>query len=343
MKKTIAYLLLSIVLLIYVINIIGTQSIAVTLNLLDVSTIALVLSIMVLYGLIDCFKWSVLLARIKKIDFFRLVPVYFAGELFNALTPGAKSGGEVLKAHYTSRIFSIPQSKVYATILLDRSIIMFVFFILLLFSSVYTVLFLDVPSIVFEIFRFVVGLAAFLSFVIIIINRKIGKRRHETLFKLLNFVYHFKPLEMIRKRFETYKMFEEFVMEIFLEFSESLKLLAAHRKGVAANVIFSSLIFSLVFIKAKVIFLGLGYDIGIIPIIIVVTLSSAVSYIVFTPGGVGITEIVLISLYVAVGVDPHVAATVALIDRGAYYITSFGIGYIASVYMKVRGCMPYER
>ncbi len=343
MKKTIAYLLLSIALLLYVINIIGVQSIAVTLSLLDMRTIVLVLSIMILYGIVDCFKWSVLLARIKKIDFFRLVPVYFAGELFNALTPGAKSGGEVLKAHYTSKIFKIPQSKVYATILLDRSILMFVFFILLLFSSAYTLLFLDVPSVVFEIFRLAVGLAAFLSLIIIVINRKIGKMRHETLFRILDFIYHFKPLEAIRKRFETYKLFEEFVMEIFQEFLESLKLLAAHRKGVVANFIFSSLIFSLVFLKAKVIFFGLGYDIGLIPIIIVVTLSSAVSYMVFTPGGAGITEIVLISLYVAVGVDPHVAATVTLIDRGAYYITSFGLGYLASVYMKVRGCIPYER
>ncbi|MCK5234872.1 MAG: flippase-like domain-containing protein, partial [Candidatus Aenigmarchaeota archaeon] len=68
-----------------------------------------------------------------------------------------------------------------------------------------------------------------------------------------------------------------------------------------------------------------------------------VSYIVFTPGGAGITEIVLISLYVAVGVDSHVAATVALIDRGAYYVTSFGLGYLATVYMKVKGCRSYER
>ncbi len=336
MKKTIAYLLPSVAFLLYIMNIIGIADIVDALFTVNPYLIVCVFVITVSYSLIDCFKWHLLIDKIKRISLLWLVPIYFAGELFNALTPGAKSGGEVIKAHYVSKVSGLPQSRVYASILIDKSIHMFVFFILIVFSVVYTTLFLEMPSFFTSIFRVVVSFAAILSVAAIVVSMKIGRYKHRTIFRLLNFVYHFRFFEALRVKFKTYKAFEDFVVEAFTEFLESLNLLIGHTKGVGANILLSLFMFSLTFLKVWIIFFALGYSQAIIPIIIVVCLGSVVSYVVFTPGGAGVTEIALISLYVAVGVDPHVAAVVTLIDRSMYYVVSFGVGYLANIYMRFK-------
>lgn len=336
MKKKIAYFLGSIVFLLYIVEVIGIRDILGTVMSLDYRIIIIAFMIAFLWSVLGCFKWSILLVQIKKVYVSRLLPVYFSGELFNALTPGAKTGGEVVKAHYTSKLFNIPQSKVYATILLDKSILMAVFFVMLIMTSIYTVLFLEIPSVITGIFRVSVGLVFLLSVVIILVNQKYWKRKHELLFSFLNFIYHLRFLEFIKKRFETYKIFEDFIMGTFSEFFESFNLLLEHKKGVFTNAVLSAGMFFLSFARAWVLFLGLGYEIDLVLIIVVVTLGSAISYMMLTPGGAGVTEIALISLYVAVGVDPDVAAIVALVDRGMYYFTSFGLGYVATVYLKLK-------
>ncbi|MEA3229318.1 MAG: flippase-like domain-containing protein [archaeon] len=336
MKKKIFVFSLVIFLFFYFIYVIGIEDIVVTMQLLNFRVLVSVFLITVITGLLDCFKWNLLLRKIKKIKFLKLVPVFFSGEFFNAMTPGAKSGGEIVKAHYTSKLSGISQSRIYATIILDRSILMFVFFILLIFSVTYTMLFLKMPFAVTEIFRVIVGFFVVLSMVVIIIKKKIGKKKHESFYRLLNYIYHFRFLEFIRTRFETYKAFENFVLEIFNEFLESLKFLLEHKKGVAVNVLFSIIILFFGFFKVWLIFAGLGFSLGIIPLVIVLTLGGAVSYIMLTPGGAGVTEMVLISLYVAVGVDIHVAATVAIIDRAMCYLVNVLGGYVATIYLKMK-------
>ena len=336
MKKTILSFLLSVALLVYIMEVIGFGDIAEKLHSLDASVIASVFILTVAISFTDCFKWSLFLFKIRKINILKIVPIYFAGELFNALTPGAKSGGEVIKAHYVSKISGISHSRVYATILLDRSILLFVSFVCVLFSVIYTLLFLEIPLLVTDLFRVGIGVVVLLSLLIIIVREHIGRTKHETFFRLLSYVYNFWLFEFLRKRFVTYKAFENFVVKCFDEFMESLHVLVEHKKGVVLNLFFSLFIFFLVYFRIWVIFAGLGYEISIVSIIIVVTLGSFVSYFVLTPGGAGVSEIALISFYVAVGVDPHIGAIVALVDRGMYYIVSFGLGYAANVYMRFK-------
>ncbi|MBW6462298.1 MAG: flippase-like domain-containing protein [DPANN group archaeon] len=336
MKKKIAYFLGSIIFLVYIVNVIGLKNIYDTFASLDSLIIIIAFLIALSWSFVDCFKWSIFLSRINKVRFSKLLPIYFSGDMFNALTPGAKSGGEIVKAHYTSKLFDIPQSKVYATILLDKSILMAVFAVMLMMTSLYTVLFLKIPSVITGIFRVSLGLVVLLSVVIILVNQKYWIRKNEILFSILNFIYHLRVFEFIKRRFETYKIFEDFIMGIFSEFFESFNMLLEHKKGVLTNIILSVLMFFLSFARVWVLFIGLSYDIDLILIIVVVTLGSAISYMMLTPGGAGVTEIALISLYVAVGVDPDVAAIVALVDRGMYYVISFGIGYVATVYLKIK-------
>ncbi len=339
MKKTIISLALLTAVFVYMLSIIGLDEISMTLSTLDVSVMLVLLAASIIATFVDCFKWRMLLNHlpgIKRPALLRLWPVFMAGEFINTLTPGAKTGGELLKAHYTSNVIKTPQSKIYATILLDKSIGMFVIFLLAVVSMVYSIFFLVSVSVFTDIFRGLLIVIAIISISVLAINYHVGEKRHETLYKILYRIYHFRPLEFLRVRFQTFHVFERFIVESYNEFKTSLKSLMGHREGVASNILLSALTFSINFFKVWFIFFVLGYNISIIYIIIVWTMGAFVSYIMLTPGGSGVTEVALVTLYLAVGVDPHIAATVAIIDRSFFYLVSLGFGYLATLYMKFR-------
>ena len=54
------------------------------------------------------------------------------------------------------------------------------------------------------------------------------------------------------------------------------------------------------------------------------------------PGGAGVTELLMISMYISFGISSTIAASVALLDRFIFYIFSLGFGYVSLTYLNFR-------
>ena len=88
------------------------------------------------------FMWSLILSHSsgkligKDISVFKILPIYFAGSFFNALTPGAKMGGEPVRAYYLSKKYGGNKSTHLAGILFQKFLNYGAHLILIIFSLI---------------------------------------------------------------------------------------------------------------------------------------------------------------------------------------------------------------
>ena len=83
-------------------------------------------------------------------------------------------------------------------------------------------------------------------------------------------------------------------------------------------------------------FKAFGYNISFIALIVVITLSILLGSLFPLPGGIGIIETIMISLYLSFGINSGIAATVAVIDRFIFYFFSLLIGGISLAYLNIK-------
>lgn len=84
------------------------------------------------------------------------------------------------------------------------------------------------------------------------------------------------------------------------------------------------------------VFLALGDRPGFLVVLATVTLGTAAGALIGTPGGLGATEAAMIGTFVAFGIDRVDATAAALLYRGLHYITVFGVGTPALIWLEMR-------
>lgn len=109
------------------------------------------------------------------------------------------------------------------------------------------------------------------------------------------------------------------------------------KKLMRNNMLIVALMLAAYFLKVYVIFLSLNVRVGILTVIAVTIISRFVGYLLILPGGIGVTEATMISLYAVFGIAPGVAAAVTLIDRATYYLfNTYGSGLVAWGWLSFR-------
>lgn len=84
------------------------------------------------------------------------------------------------------------------------------------------------------------------------------------------------------------------------------------------------------------VFRALGDRPGFLVVLATVTLGTAAGTLLGTPGGLGATEAAMIATFVAFGIDRVDATAAALLYRGLHYITVFGVGTPALIWLEAR-------
>ena len=107
------------------------------------------------------------------------------------------------------------------------------------------------------------------------------------------------------------------------------------RRSFLAGIFLSVIMWFFIFISDYLIFLSLDYKISFFAIIIVVTLSYAISDFSMIPGGVAVTEALMISLYVSFGIPASIALVISILSRGFYYFINLLIGGVSLIYLQV--------
>ncbi len=341
--KNIILFIVSIVLLGSVVYYIGINEVISAVKQASPELLAVAVIINFAEFLVWNLKFKLLVDKTKKISYKSLFPVLMAGVFINNTTPGARTGGGPVKAYFLSKILKKDKSECFAPVILDKTTNTIAFFSFIIISILFVFLFLDISGymkIIFETFILVIAVIVVSG----IVARKrlkkkageMNKNKNNIIEKFLPKIYYFSLFKIIRKKFHTYALFEDFVILGLERFIDSISKLARDRKLLHHDFLLAVLIWLLIYLKTYVLFLSVGYDPGFMTVVIVVTLSIFLSSFMIVPGGIGAAEMSMIALYSASGVVAGVATMVSIVDRFIFYFFALGLGYVCLMYVNVR-------
>ena len=111
-------------------------------------------------------------------------------------------------------------------------------------------------------------------------------------------------------------------------FHEGILTLVRHPRDLALPVVFSLLAWISDILISFFIFISLGFDVSFVVIVIVYTVSMAVQYFPLgIPAEVGLTEIVMTSLYTLLGIPLAISAAATVLTRVLTVWFRFFVGY----------------
>ncbi|GBE18431.1 hypothetical protein BMS3Abin16_01031 [archaeon BMS3Abin16] len=279
-------------------------------------------------------KWRRTISPLATISLSKVFPVLMTGVFLNQITPGRDTGGEPVRAYYLGRYTGLKKRQALATIVVDKSGNYIAIGSFIGFAILFITLYMDVASSIKVLFE-----AVLILFLLAVVSAVYVKKNLEMPFlsaKILRRIYFFGPLKTIRGKFQSYAVFEDYVMERVTEFITTLRELLSEKKNVRDNMLLSFLIWLMVFVKTWLIFLAFGDEVSFFMVIAVESISILLGIISFLPGGVGATEITMITLFRSAGINTEVATAVTIVSRGMYYAFSMGLGYLSFLYLKLR-------
>ena len=283
--------------------------------------------------IIWAYKWRKTISPLAEISLPNVFAILMAGVFLNQITPGRDTGGEPVRAYYVSKYTGMKKSQALATIMLDKSgnYIAVGFFIG--FSVLFITLFMNIPSSV----KILVEGALLISILgaVSAVYVKKNVQLPGLPARILRKIYYLGPLETVRERFSTYASFEGYIMERITDFVTTFRELLRDRKNVRDNLVLSFLIWIMVFVQTYLVFLSFGQGVSIYLVTAVEAISILLGLVSFMPGGVGASEVAMITLFRSAGISVEIATAVTIVSRGIYYAFSFGLGYMAFLYLKL--------
>jgi hypothetical protein len=334
--KQLFFLALSIVLLIYAFRYVGFEGMLEQLGSLRWLYLIPVVGLSIAVILLDSYKHKLLACRIDpKIKYWSIVPVYLVGMLFNALTPGARNGGEFVKSFYFTKIS--PKINYYqglAISFIAGTVIHLAFGPIAILSILGVLIFANVSGnlATFMIILLLVFLA--LTSVAFALHRNRHVLAQSPLFEvMLKFNYWLTK----RRLFASYSLYKGSAVLKFSKFTNAWEKYTKE-SGLLQKAIFLQLASLLCeFLRVYILFASFRYPISFITVVVIVAVAKLAGYLLILPGGVGVTEASLLSLYHLFGVVPGVAAAVTLIDRAAHYmINMYGGGLAAFGWLSLK-------
>lgn len=280
-------------------------------------------------------KWYLVTRQITKVNFWHLFLVSMAGSFVNTTTPGARVGGEPLKAYYLSRKYKLEKSKFFATAIADKAVNTIAFIVLSVLSILFVIFFVNISTKIKILLEIVLVVLFALAVAGIILKQK-ARLKREYLTIIARKIYYFPLFKALRKKFATYKHFERYVIKKLNNIVNVLKRTLQNRKVLSKDILLAFARWVFIYFASFFLFKSFGYDISFFAIVVVITLSIFVGSMMLVPGGMGFIETIMISLYIAFGIDSGVAATVAVIDRFIFYFYSLVIGGICLAYLSIK-------
>jgi uncharacterized protein (TIRG00374 family) len=144
--------------------------------------------------------------------------------------------------------------------------------------------------------------------------------------RVLRYLYNCAPLRLLRERFASYEHFEDYAIRKLDNLLTPIARAAGSPKAVAKVMVISSTSYLILCLAHYALFRALAVEIGFMPVIVIVTVSTLVGDASVAPGGAGFMEATMIALCAAFGVPKEAAAAVTLMARGIFYIVSLGVG-----------------
>ncbi len=281
-------------------------------------------------------KWQIFVNGIKKTPFFSLLPMSLAGGFVDFITPGPQVGGGPLKAYFLSKRIKTDKATCLTTVLVERITGLGVLLFFGICSMFFVLIFIrNVPLMLKILLEFVLFLILGVPILGYILKVKYAGKSFKGK-AIISRIYYFGPLSSLRNKFTTLQAFDEYITQKLSEFAQTFSGLARDSKKVSVNIILAFVCWILTFAGTYVLFSAFGLRVSFFAVMIVISLSIFLSYFLFLPGGAGVTELMMITLYHSFGIPSAIAASVALLDRFIFYMFAIGFGYISLHYLNYK-------
>ena len=308
----------------------GGEGVFEKIGTLRLNYFILATGIQMAYVLIWALRWSLIIrAQGRKVP-MDIIPITFSGAFFNNITPISKTGGEPVRGYLIGKSTNTTFEEGMASVVVDRIFDMapFVLICLLTFALVAT---LGITDNMLLLILMLLGLitAALLSSVFIS-----ASLREEWGYRIV--IFFIDKLEPLIKRFRPVDDLREKVVDALKRFYLGIRAIAKNRRLLLVSLLLSLLLWMLVVLRLKVVFLSLGADQSLIIINVVAVASVFAGFAPFLPGGLVVTEVVMMGLFIGLGVQEDVAGSVVFVDRLISYWLITLIGAISSIYLSLK-------
>jgi uncharacterized protein (TIRG00374 family) len=304
---------------------IGFRNILAAMEGADAPSLAAAWALSFMVFVLWCFRWQQLMTRAERKSMLRIFPIYMAGVFGNVVTPGARIGGEPIRAYYMSKAFGGQKTAYLGTILADKLGTFAVFLAFMAISVGFVIVTVPLALGVKLLLGGAVGVivVAVLSGLAV---KRFTSARSSLVLKVLRFLYQGPPLRVLRRHFPTYEHFEEYAIGKLDNVFTPIARAAGSPKVLAKVMTISAASYLTLCLANYALFRALAVEIGFMPVVVIVTVSTMVGDVSVAPGGAGFMEATMIALCAAFGVPNHTAAAVTLMARGIFYIYSLGVG-----------------
>ena len=326
-KKTIPFLMIGLLIFIlYLYFFVGMDKIVLILQGIDPFYYSLAFITAFLGMVVYSLTWQSLLNLLSiKIAFRKTFLFMWIGTFVDIIIPFESVSGEISRAYLIYKSTNESTGKIAASIVSHRILTMGVTVAGLIISSALLILyyrFMDPFVLTF------VAIVAACAILVISLLTYLSSREKATQ-KLLNLVFKF--LDFISRGHWKLTSLKSAVQEMLRAYHEGIDTLKEHPKGITLPIIlsiaswFSDLLISLF------VFSALGFEIPIVSLIVVYSISVAIPMIPISISGVGPTEIIMSALYTLfLGTEfAALSATVTLLTRIVTVWFKLIVGYIA--------------
>ena len=306
-KKTIVFLLISILILIVMLHFVGIKEVINTLKMANLWFIGLAIVLQVFTYYLYALRWKILnnMANIKS-SIPKLFPMVLVGLAVNNITPSGRGGGEPVRAYLLSREEDYPMEETFAAVVADRALDTFPFVFLAILTIIGMTLYFD-----FDLWLIIVMVLAVIAIVLILlvliymsINHDFGKRVDGWITGLVRRFY--------KKNSEE---FEEKIHNVISGFQETMNMMVRNRKVLYYALPLSFVIWIFEILRVYCVFLAFGSSVNIIVIGEVFILACLVGMIPLLPGGIGAIDSIMIIFYSAAGISASVSAAATVVER----------------------------
>ncbi|KZX13348.1 hypothetical protein MBORA_07190 [Methanobrevibacter oralis] len=306
-KKSILFLLLSIIILLVMLYFVGIENVIDALKVANLTYIIIAFGIQIFTFYLYTLRWQILnkLANINT-GILKLLPMLMVGLAVNNITPSGRGGGEPVRAYILSKHGGYLMEETFATVVADRALDTFPFVILAIIAILGMAFYFDFDLwlLVVMVISVIVIVAALIVIIYMSINPKFGKRVDGWIIGLVRRFYKKNSDELENK-----------IHKVIAGFQDTMKLVIYNKSVLYHALPLSFLIWIFEIVRVYFVFLAFGANLNPIIIAEVFILASLVGMIPLLPGGLGAVDGVMILFYSAAGITASVSAAATVIER----------------------------
>ncbi len=276
--------------------------------------------LMILLNILNSIAFTISWKYIAPTDvgFYKLFKFYIVGTFINNITPAFGAGGEPVKAILLGRETGTSKAECFAGVVSQRLLSIFPFLIielmgigLLFYSPGLVIGSWEMLALVFSVMSCICAFGLLAYFY----------TRKDKLSSFVRITVRFSApaIRLVKKGFD-HRTCTEAVEQSINSFHGGLRNIRSNKNGLISSVFFSSIALVFDIMTVYVVFLSLGSETHVSVMIIAYIISTVSGWIpLFLPGGIGVVDSTMATLFILSGVPLEVALLATLLYRLASY------------------------